>query len=69
MRYSGRHGLKTRIEKKAALGPRRGISQENQDQILNLISQRERRGAGEFCMAGTASVVLNDSKSKDERKT
>ena len=69
VRYLRRHGLKTRIKKKAAIGPRKGISQENQDQILNLKSQKGRgRVVGEFCMADTASVVLNNSKSKDERK-
>ena len=69
MRYVRRHGLKIRIKKKAAIGPRRGISQENQHQILNLKSQKGRgRVVGEFCMAHTTSVVLNNSKSKDERK-
>ena len=66
MTYPTRHGLKTRLEKKAALGPGTGIRQESQDRILALRSQKGREGvAGEFHMA--ASVILNNSKSKDER--
>ena len=67
VRYLRRHGLKTRIKKKAAIDPGKGISQENKDQILNLKSPKGRgRVVGKFCMADTISVVLN--KSKDERK-
>ena len=62
-------GPKNKNKEKAALGPMRGITQENQDQIVNLKSQKGRdRIAGEFCMDDTASVVPNNSKSKDERK-
>ena len=69
MRYLRRHGLKTRIKKKAATCPRKGISQENQSQVLNLISPKRRgRVLGEFCMADTASVLLINFKSKGERK-
>ena len=57
------------MKEKAALGPRKGISQENQDHILNLKNQKgSSRVVGEFWMADTASVALNDSQAKDERK-
>ena len=56
-------------KKKAAIGPRKKVSQENQDQILALKFEKERgRVVGKLCMADTASVVLDNSKSKDERK-
>ena len=67
MRYLRRHGLKTRIKKKAAIGPRKGI--RTQDQILALKSQKGKgRVVVEFRMVDTASVVLSNSKSQDERK-
>ena len=56
-------------EKGPIIGPRKGISQESQDQILALKYPEGRgRVGGKFCVADTASVILNNSKSKDERK-
>ena len=58
-------GPKNKNKEKAALGPMRGITQENQDQIVNLKSQKGRGGVvGEFYTADTTAVVLNDSQVK-----
>ena len=49
-----KHSPKMRIKKKSAIGPKKGVSQENLDQILALKSQEERgRIVGKFCMADT----------------
>ena len=70
-----RHGLKTRIKKKATIGPRKGVSQENQDQILNLKSAKGRgRVVSEFCMLSISPNPKDENKNetlawKKTRKT
>ena len=60
--------------KKAAIGPIKGVSQENQDQILvlkylgDISPNRERQRVCKFCITDIASVFLNNSKSKDKEK-
>ena len=43
MRYLRRHGLKTKIKKKAAIDPRKGISQANLKLVLisNILSRTQ----------------------------
>ena len=62
-----RHEPKTKNKEIGAIGPRKGI--RTQDQILALKSQKGKgRVVVEFRMVDTASVVLSNSKSQDERK-